>query len=595
MKAIRTILQSYDEGHPALFVSGRSPYDLMLDDEKTIRPMMGILRRALRAQYGMVLVTYSLASGLDYDAERIEDERDRRLIETALEAHHLRNIKQDQNEVVRVIRGISSLSRTPTAGLKWADGRDMRFAFVFQFAEHLAPGASGGLANGTQTDQQVVAIELAHITAQSLALRASGNLVMFFGRESLTDDLVRAALFNVHLPQPGFEEKLEFLGAASALYPGASFEAGLTPETVARLTANTPNRGLEALIRASDRSGREVKARELSEQKNRDVEEISEGTLLPLETSRIENLQLYGVNIAKPQQVLAQLSTALLRGIRSMPKNVLLAGAPGTAKTDLAIFTAHNGKAAAYQLISPKGSLVGETERKARLQQRALDEWTPNIGFIDEITEALPLERSEFDGDSGASRAVFGALLTSLSDESRRGRSLLISTTNRPWAMGAAMRSRFDVIPVLQPLKEDYAGIVLTTARRIAPVPDVEMTDARVREAADIFFQKGANPRHICAALSNALLLNGHESFTPEIILFAAHDLCASTDQPSAIYADLWAIKLCTSRAFLPWNDKLSAYPFPAYLQGVIDPKTGDVRESELNKRIEEYRPHANV
>src|SRR5262249_40596321 len=156
----------------------------------------------------------------------------------------------------------------------------------------------------------------------------------------------------------------------------------LTLEAVSRLTANTPNRGLEALLRASDRGGREVTALDLAEQKARDVEEISEGTLTPLDTSRIERLQLYGANIAKPQQILQMFSVALLRGDRSMPANVLLCGAPGTAKTDLAILTAFNGKAAAYQLHSPKGSLVGETERKVRLQQQALKEWTPNVGFV---------------------------------------------------------------------------------------------------------------------------------------------------------------------------------------------------------------------
>jgi hypothetical protein len=120
---------------------------------------------------------------------------------------------------------------------------------------------------------------------------------------------------------------------------------------------------------------------------------------------------------------------------------------------------------------------VGETERKARLQQTALREWVPNIAFADEITEMLPLERSDFDGDSGASRAVMAALLTSLSDETRRGKSLLIATTNCPWRMGAAMRSRFVVLPVLHPLKEDYASIVVATAPRIAPQTELDAAD----------------------------------------------------------------------------------------------------------------------
>lgn len=90
-----------------------------------------------------------------------------------------------------------------------------------------------------------------------------------------------------------------------------------------------------------------------------------------------------------------------------MPAQVLLVVLPAQEKTDLAILTAASA-VSAYAMHSPKGGIVGETERKCRLQY-ALREWTPNVSFIEEITEAVPLERSEFDGDSGASGAVGAA------------------------------------------------------------------------------------------------------------------------------------------------------------------------------------------
>ncbi|HSK73474.1 MAG TPA: hypothetical protein VK892_17380, partial [Pyrinomonadaceae bacterium] len=161
-------------------------------------PLMAALRRSLRDDYGMVFITYSLAQGLDWDESRIPDERDRRTVENALKANHLHAIPQDQNEVVRVIRGISLLSRTPTEGLKWADGKALRFAFCLEFGEHLTPS----LNNGTQTDNQLIAIELAHLTSQSLALRKSGNLIIFQAREGLVDPLVCSALRQIRLPQP---------------------------------------------------------------------------------------------------------------------------------------------------------------------------------------------------------------------------------------------------------------------------------------------------------------------------------------------------------------------------------------------------------
>src|SRR5205085_6491519 len=129
--------------------------------------------------------------------------------------------------------------------------------------------------------------------------------------------------------------------------------------------------------------------------------------------------------------------------------------------------------------------------------------------------------------------------------------------------------------------------------QHILPAAKLQATDARIREAANIFYDKGANPRHIRQALSNTLLLRG--DLTVDSIVFAAHDLCASTDFQSAIYADLWAIKCCSSRSFLPWSDDPTAYPFPSYLKEVVDQRTGEVNEHELNKQIEELRPYANV
>jgi AAA+ superfamily predicted ATPase len=589
MKPVDRIFSAFDAGYPALLVTGRSLYDLTAASDGKLRPLLEVLRRAARVRYGMWLVTYSLAGGLDWSPSRLEDDRDRRAVESALRSHGLLDIPADQNELVRVIRGLSSLARTP-ASLKWADGGDLRFLLVVEFADHLVPGA---LSPGTQTDSQLVAIELAHLLGQSLALRASGNALIFHGREGLIDELVVGALHPVRLPQPGREEKLEFLRAALALYPSASFEPGLDAEAVAFLTTNTPNRGLEALLRASHRTGHPITARMLAEQKHRDVEQLSEHTLTVLDASRANNAELHGRNIAAPRAILTRYAEALLRADAAMPANVLLVGPPGTGKTDLAVLVARRAKAAAYQMLSPKGALVGETERKARVQQNVLREWIPNVAFVDEITEAFPLERSSFDGDSGASRAVLAALLTALSDESRRGRSLLIATTNCPWRMGAAMRSRFTMIPVLYPLAEDFPAIVVALAHRLNAKADIDADRAEVQEAARVFYSKGASPRHILSALSNALMLHGE--LTSKTVLFAAHDLCPSSDLASVIYADLWAVRACSSRSFFPWAEAPENYPYPDHLRGAVDPETGAVRVDELDKRLRELEPHANV
>ncbi|WP_448571376.1 AAA family ATPase [Trichothermofontia sp.] len=590
--ALLPLCQAIAEGKHALLLSGRNLRDLDCNPQThRIAPLLEILRDQLRDRWGMLLVTYSRAEGIDYAALDLSD-ADRRVIERALQAHQLLDIPQDEQEVPHVVRRIASLCWLPTGGDTWAGGKPLRFCFLLQFGEHLVPYC----AHGGQTDAQIVAIELSHLTPQSLALRKSGNVILFHTQdEALVDPLVRAALQAIRLPQPDRAAKQVFLQALRRIYPQAQLGEGLTWEQAAFLSSNTPNQGLESLLRASHRTGKPLTARELVAQKSIDVQALSEQTLTVLDTSRVSSDRpLEGINSAYPQSILQQLAQALAAGNPSMPANVLLVGPPGTGKTEMSLITARQAGVAAYQMHSPKTGIVGETERKAELQQRVLREWVPNLAFVDEITEALPLERSDFDGDSGATRAVAAALLTALADESRRGQSLLIATTNCPWRMGAAMRSRFMAIPVLQPLAQDYPAIVLATARRVTPdLPAIGADHPAIQAAAQVFAAKGANPRHIRAALSNALLLKGELS--PEGILFAAHDLSITVDRVSAIYSDLWALKACSSKSFFPWCGHLADYPFPPHLQGLVDRATGELNTTELDRRIAEYQPQANL
>ncbi|OYD87586.1 hypothetical protein CDG77_28525 [Nostoc sp. 'Peltigera membranacea cyanobiont' 213] len=598
--ALQPLHHAIAEGRCAFLLSGRNLRDLdIYFDGKRMGPLLEILRTELRDRYGMVLITYSLAEGVDYDLSSIEKEKDRQTITTVLRSHNLLDIPQDDQEVAHIVRGVAGLCRTPTQGVTWVDGKPMRFCFLLFFGEHLVPQCN----HSGQSNAQIVATELSHITAQSLALRRSGNLLCFHVQEaSLIDSLVRSALYSICLPQPDCHAKQVFVQVAQNIYSQASLQTDLTWENIAFLTSNTPNQGLESLLRASHLTTRPVTARELVAQKSLDVQAISEQTLTVLDTTRISaETTLQGINTCFAKSILQQLAKALAVGNPAMPANVLLVGPPGTGKTEMSMIIAKQAGVAAYQMHSPKTGIVGETERKAELQQRVLREWIPNLAFVDEITEALPLERSEFNGDSGATRAVTAALLTALADESRRGQSLLIATTNCPWRMGAAMRSRFVAIPVLQPLREDYPAIVQAIAQRLShnhPTAFLggdrgELTHPAIVEAAAIFARKGANPRHIRAALSNALLIKEH--LTPEAILFSAHDLSITTDTLSAIYSDLWAIKACSSQSFLPWSGNLASYPFPEHLQGLVHLQTSEINQTELDQRIEDLKPHANL
>jgi hypothetical protein len=133
---------------------------------------------------------------------------------------------------------------------------------------------------------------------------------------------------------------------------------------------------------------------------------------------------------------------------------------------------------------------------------------------------------------------------------------------------------------------------LLATARRVKPEAGLDLNDERIQDAARVFYSKGANPRDIRAALSNAVMLHGE--LTPETTLFAAHD-CTPSDLVSRNFCDLWAIKKCSSRSFFPWTASPGSYPYPDHLQGIVDLASGGVRTDELEKRIRDLQQYAKV
>ncbi len=591
MSAIDLIRDACHEDHGAILLHGRGLYDLVCDDG-TIRPLFQAFRRMLSREFGMLLAIYSKASGLNWFESSITNERDRQTVREAFQKSGLLNIKADANEAIGMLRSTTQLLRSGTTDLKWQDGRPLRMAICYEFAEHFAPC----LAPGGQTEAQLVIAEHIHITAQSLALRRSGNKLFFHGRLQHIDQLATSHIKKVHLPQPDKDEKLEFITAAMVEYPKARFEDGLDVDGVVALTAHTPNRSIESQLRASDRTVRPLASAAIAEQKNLDVHELSEGTLRPLDTRRVVDLNLVGENVRVPRKILNRWARMLLAGDPSTPTSVMLAGGPASGKTDLCLEVAFLGQCPAYQMLSPKDGVVGGTERKARLQQDVLRDSYPAVSFADEFTEIFPTERGGFNGDSGASLAVLGEMLTSSSDQSRCGRTIFLTTTNRPHKVGAALLSRFVVLPVLFPLKQDFPAIIVELARKALPGSKLDEKDPKVREAGYVFYSKGAGPRDIRSALTNASTILEDSMVDSDLVLFAANDFIPKHDFLSIVYADLQAIRHCTSKSFLPWTGNGTGIgSIPGYLDGIVDPETGDIDLSALDAKIKELEPYSNV
>ena len=270
------------EGRPAILLTGQSLDDLVVARDSQVRPIREIIRRYARDELGMIVITFSLAGGIDWDTINVKDERDRQQISSILKKHKLENIKQDEDGVATAISGLISLLKTPAEGITWASGKAMRFLILIEFSEHLFPCVQ----NGTLTRVQTIGIESLHLLSKNLAFRKSGNYLVVHGRDGWVDELLTSGLSPLRLHQPNAIEIEQFLTIIKPIYPKATFAEGLTDREIASLVSGNPIRPFEELMRASHHSGKTITANDLSEAKERSVTDLSEGTLSSLKIGR---------------------------------------------------------------------------------------------------------------------------------------------------------------------------------------------------------------------------------------------------------------------------------------------------------------------
>jgi hypothetical protein len=593
--AIEPVLQACRQGHQALLVSGRSLSDLHVNERDSIRPLRQTLFRRAKEEFGMASLVFNLAEGAGWNWS----------------GHSVDERKAHEQLLVRggapLSAGINAAADPATppferayrllSGIKRCidDGQTMPpMLALWEFGEDLVPE----MQCGTCSVWMLQIAELLQLFSSDYRRRMHPLLFILNGSPDLIDRRIVRAFHPVHLCQPDREEKLRFIGALkeAPATRAATFDQGLDENAMSNLTANTPNHSLEEAFLGSAKTGQPLSHAQLVANKRADVVSLSEGTLSLLDTDRVSNTRLVGRTIERPLALLERWAIGLKNGDPHTPMNVLLAGAPSSAKTDLAILTAMKSGTPAYSVLSPKGSLVGQTERLVRLLFSVFKEQSPAFGVMDEITEAFPTQRHSMNLDSGASSAVTAEMLNALSDSSRAGRTLLIATTNCPWLVGAAMASRFLYVPVLSAIADDYPDILCAVAASLLPEVDWNPRDATIREAAMIFHRKGASPRVMRTLISSKIGTSG-ESGGVTLILRAAK-ACAPQDprdRASAEYADLFAIRACSDMEMLPWHGRMTDYPLPDYLKSVIDQNTGEPDPEQLNQRIEELKPHVNV
>jgi hypothetical protein len=590
--SLEPVLEVIHAGHQCLFLEGRSLRDLDVNDRQEVRPLQHHLRHSLHERFGMLTIQFNLALGTEAHWSVFSPEQ-RREAERAWDGIPLFQAIQDAANLdtppySRATHLFLSLYRslerpTPIPPV----------CLLVDFAQDLAPNRE--LGGGHEDLLQIS--QIVRLIAGDFRRRLHPFVLILSGVPENVDGEVLNWLKRVALPQPDRSSKQHFLEVlrAQPRLSDAAFEPGLDETAIANLASRTPHASLEALMVGSQRTRRPITASDLVESKRSDVIRLSEGTLSFLDTGRAQHSRLVGRTVAKASYLLAHWSELLMLGDSNAPLNVMLCGAPSTAKTDLVHHAAIRSRTPCYSFISPKDGVVGGTERRARLQFRVFKDLAPAVGVIDEFPEAYPTQRNQFNGDSGASNAVIGAMLEATSDSSRAGKCLLFATTNCPSKIGSALNSRFDFVPVLQALEDDYPLILASLAEQVMPEVEWDPASPAITTAARILHGKGIVPRVIRQMLSTKLALVGSSS--EEVIKLAAEH--AAPQDPvaraSAEYADLSAILLCKDLSWLPWHGEISNYPLPAYLRGIVSDRDGSVDRDRLQARIKELEPLANV
>lgn len=595
--AIEKILQPYAEGKSCIILQGRSLNDLELNQEGIIQPLLEILRTQALARHNLVMVQYSRSTGVTYDLTDLNT-NEKNNVTKVLSELGIRNFAGnkscgDEGEFINILRALHRLGQTTTP-LTLRDGVPLRFLILIEYSEHLLPH----LNNGTHTQEQIVAIELALRLSNSLGFRKSQNYtVLSEARPGLMESLIYQSMDSITIPQPGINEKINFICALKSRYTNAKNEVNLTDEVIANLSNGTPNRSLESIYLSSEKTGNPITAHDVFKRKQADIISLSEGTLEAIDHDRVKGIKIVGSTIQKPMQILMRVANGLKNGNKSIPRNIILCGSPSGGKTVLTQIAAASASVPAFNLVNPKSQWVGESERKTRVMLNLLRE-LGGMGLIDELELALPMNRNQSSSDSGVTQNLIGQLQSFLADTSLAGKVCLIGTSNRPNAISEAMRQRWIVLPVLMPLAQDYAEIVLSIAQAINPNFNITLDDSKLIKAAERFHIAGAAPREIREAIiASQAVLNGEIGI--EHIEFASYDIIPNNNKIASIFSDYVALSYCRNNSFLPWWDDTTnkpepAFPYPNYIREVLNEDL-TINQEKLGKKISELEPYANV
>ncbi len=231
----------------------------------------------------------------------------------------------------------------------------------------------------------------------------------------------------------------------------------------------------------------------------------------------------------------------------------LLLGPPGTGKTALAEAFARECGFLFVKLRNLRTMWVGESERQIEEVHHALRDLAPCVVLRDEVDEE-DSGRDTHQGDSGVSARMRRAWMVFLSDPKIRGRVFVMSITNRPDRLDAALKrsGRNDTrIPCLMPDADMRAEIFRVMLRRGGHATDI--TDF-APFAAKTEGLSGADIEVIVRRAAGFARRGAKQAIDAASLDAAIDDFIPSASQVTVASMSLMAIKETSFKEFLPKN-----------------------------------------
>jgi SpoVK/Ycf46/Vps4 family AAA+-type ATPase len=237
--------------------------------------------------------------------------------------------------------------------------------------------------------------------------------------------------------------------------------------------------------------------------------------------------------------------------MRRVPMGCLFIGPPGTGKTAVAEAFARECGVLFVKIRNVRTMWVGETERKMEETFAALKSLAPVVVLRDEVDEE-DSGRDAFQGDSGVSARLRRGWMEFLSDPKIRGKIFVISCSNRPDRLDAALirSGRTDErIPLLMPDRDTRLELFPVMLKRYGYTSTVK-DFGPLADTTNGW--SGADIEVIVRLAAQYALEDGREVVEERDLEQAIQDFLPAASQEQIAKMTLAAIKYTSSRRWLP-------------------------------------------